>query len=411
MRARLLLAAAVACLAFSPRASGQAPKRLLVVDPLPKGAAERIAGQVADLPWTLEHVRAARRGTAMDTGVAEGLAREPGVGAVLWVEEDSGGFVLHLYDAEQHQVVERQLPRAAGTSPLARSAALEALALAVRSGLSALSAETGASGAASGGSASAPGGSGNAATTQSTATEQPSASTDAAEQHAETKPAERQHVKPPDSDSDSDSEPDSEPEPDSDSEPEPDSEPDAATDARSPTLILAAAWAAAIDGQSPIQHGPSARLGVAFDRLELALEGQLALPADVQDNEIRIDLQRSVALVSASWELVQANRARLAISAGAGIASFARDTRRVATGLRATAADDVQTFAAELELRGRLRLLSSGTVALDLELGAGVLALPAAPTLRYEGTSGRVEHALWAVQPQLRLGPVLSLSL
>lgn len=411
MRARLLLATALATLAFPVPAWGQAPKRLLVVDPLPKGAAERIAGQIADLPWTMEHVRGARPGAAVDARVAEGLAKERGVGAVLWVEEDGSGFALHLLDAEKHQVVERQLPRAQGASPLARSAALEALALAVRSGLSTLSAEAGASSAAMSASATTPegdaGGSGGSTATQSAAGEKSSA-TDAAQhdaaaaQHAESKPPEPKQ--PPEREADDDDAT----EPDEDEHEAPEG---GASTGSAPALILAAGWAAALDGQSPIQHGPSARLGIALNRLELALEGELALPEEVRDEQVHINLQRSVALASVSLEIVHTARAQLAIAAGAGIASFARDTQQVASVLRATAPNDVQTFAAELEARGRVSLISTAAFVLDLEFAAGVLALPAAPTLQYQGAQGRVEHALWSVQPQLRIGPVVRVSL
>ena len=140
MRAGLALAAAVACLWSTQFAAGQAPARLIVQGPLPAGVAERIAGQTADLPWSIE----LRTTTTTPSGhSAAVLAAEHRARAVLWVDEAPEGFVLHVFDAAQRSAIERRFPRshAAGDVSQGRSAALESLALAVRSALQALNAE------------------------------------------------------------------------------------------------------------------------------------------------------------------------------------------------------------------------------------------------------------------------------
>jgi hypothetical protein len=384
-------------------ANAQARLRLLVQDDLPAGAAERIEGQIADLPWSMEPAAG-----AIATHEAEAIAEARGARAVLWITEDANGFALSLFDAGRRRWLERRFPRArgGGNEALGRSAALESLALAVRSALRAMSEEPAAAHATSGGgtpAVNATGGEGRAATataTENTTNAQPRTSgSDSG------------------SDSDSDADSDSASDSDSDAEESPGitfthDDPSVRSGATHPALIAAVAWTAALDGQSPVQHGPAARLGIAWDRLEVAAEGELTLPAELNDGQTRIALQRSVALATVSFEVAASQRLSLAAAGGIGVAWFARDTRSVAAGLEATEASTLQAFATELELRGRLRLVGGTGAALDLELCAGALVLPAAPVLRYERSGGgRVEHPLWRLAPHLRLGPYLRVPL
>jgi hypothetical protein len=175
-------------------------------------------------------------------------------------------------------------------------------------------------------------------------------------------------------------------------------------------VILAGGWGGALDGQSPVQHGPWARVGVAFGRFEVAAGGEIALAANIHDDEATLRVRRSDVLASGAFAFVQGARAHAAVALDLGLASFARETRiALPSTLTATPADSAQSFAFGVELRGGVQLVSSRTFALELELSAGVLVLPAAPVLRYEGMNGRVEHALWLLQPQLRLGPRIRL--
>jgi hypothetical protein len=174
-------------------------------------------------------------------------------------------------------------------------------------------------------------------------------------------------------------------------------------------LILAGGWGGALDGESPVQHGPWARLGVAFGRFEIAAAGTIGLAADIHDDEATLRVRRSDLLASGAFAFLQGARAHVAVALDVGVASFARETRMVAAPLKANPSDSTQSFTFGAELRGGVQLVSSRTFALELELSIGVLALPAAPVLQYEGAKGRVEHALWLLQPQLQLGPRIRL--
>ena len=155
-------------------------------------------------------------------------------------------------------------------------------------------------------------------------------------------------------------------------------------------------------------HGKPARAGIALGRLELGLGLERGLQARIRDEETTVDEQRTVALASAGLDIVSSRRARLALALGLGVASFARTTRAVQSPeLRPTHASNPVSFAGALELRAALRLLSLGAFALEMELDAGALAVPAAPLLRYDGAHGTVSRALWLVQPHVRMGPLL----
>jgi hypothetical protein len=178
-------------------------------------------------------------------------------------------------------------------------------------------------------------------------------------------------------------------------------------------LVLAGGWGGALDGESPVQHGPWARIGVAFGRFEIAAAGEIALVQDIKDREATLRVRRSDVLASGAFALLQSSRAHAAVAVDLGVGSFARETRVVPPStLTATPPNSTQSFALGIELRGGVQLVSSRTFALELELSAGVLVLPAAPVLSYDGgAGGRVEHALWLLQPQLRLGPRIRLGI
>jgi hypothetical protein len=152
-------------------------------------------------------------------------------------------------------------------------------------------------------------------------------------------------------------------------------------------------------------------VGVGFGRFEVAAAGETSLDADIEDDEARLRVRRSDVLASGAFAFVQGARAHAAVAVDVGVASFARETQVRSAALLATPSDSKQSIAFGVELRGAVQLVSSRTFALELELSAGVLVLPAAPVLSYEGMGGRVEHALWLVQPQLHLGPRIRLGI
>ncbi len=395
-----LVVALVAVAAGSPVASSQEEHALLLIAPVPAGAEERIAGQISDLPWRLSKAE----GLAKTVAAAHAAALARGARAALWLEADDEGIVLRLYDPRRRRLLERRFE--AGTGALARSAALEAMALSARSALRAIGADEvmgeevgGAAGTGTGAGAGADGGTGTG-TGRSTGTGLDPDSD-------------------PDPDTDPDQDPDSNSDPDPEPEPEPDTDPDSDADSVSSSvplaLTLAAGWNSAIDGQTSTgQQGPFARVGVALARLEFAVQLQTALAADIERSGVALGLTRKLALASVAIDLHRGSRARIALGAVGGIAHFHRATRSLASGLRGDPADadgerDTLSAAFGLELRASLLLLDGAHSRFEIELTAGALCVPAAPVLRYDLPTGRQDRALWLFEPFVQLGPRLQL--
>jgi hypothetical protein len=407
MRGGWALAAVAVCgLWAQPGFAQTRENRLLVIEPLPEGVAERIAGQTADLAWTIDHAAVDASGVQAATR----LAAEHHARALLWVVQDGGGFTLRLFDARKRRVLERRFDHDARGGMMARSAALESLALALRSSLRALEAEEDVGQAVS--EDAALGGSGTP-DTRSGGGEMPGAGnargngTDATRnpRAQNTQPGREKQQESARAQTESSANEEEEEEEEAEGPPVPPMR------AGALALVLAGGWSGALDGQSPLQHGPWARVGVAFARVELAAQGDLGLGTDVRYPEATLHVGRSVALASAAYDVLQGARARVALGLEAGVASFARETTAVGAGLTETHATSLQSLALGCELRAGVQLIASHALALDLELDAGLLALPAAPVLRYPGANGSVDHALWVLQPALQLGPRLRIAL
>jgi hypothetical protein len=368
-----------AALARSQAGQPTAPQRLAILEPLSQPTFERIAGQTADLPWTLTRVPGSDEADPMRRAVE--ATAQLGARAVLWVTRDAASaFVLRMYDPERRRLLERRFELDTKGTALAESAALEAVALSVRSALQALSADEAVGEAVENGAIAA-----DAASAAKAASDASRA--DAASQ-----------TKPQPADADARNADDG----------ATSSGPSAAEPGKR-ALTLGTGWALALDGQSPVQQGPWARLGLVLGRIELAAHVQTGLKAGVRVSQTRVTLQRRTALAVASLSTLDGPRVALAIGVAAGVASFARTTTSVAAGLSPTKASDKLAFAFGLELRGRLALLSGSAARLGLELAVSAMAVPAAPLLRYDTAGTRVERKLWPVQPELRLGPYLQL--
>jgi hypothetical protein len=385
MRARVALGAALLWLGWTAPGSGQqnaqaASARLLLLSPVPAAVEERIAGQIADLAWVSERVPGALEPDPLRAAAREAASK--GARAVVWVTRAAdGAYQLELYDPAKRRLLERRFALDKAEGALAESAALEALALAVRSALRALEADETVGetivakvDAGSIESGQKPSAGGQAATSAQTSKRGATSATNqtwAEERATQSASGAGSHA----------------------------------------ALLVAGGWDLALDGQSPVMHGPWACLGVALGPVELSAEAQTALATEVSDAQTTLSLQRKVALATAALELVRKDRLQLALGAGAGLASFARETTQVAAGLRATAGANSLALALGLELRGRIALLSGSLASFGLELAAGALVIPAAPVLRYQGSAGRVEHALWFIEPHVHLGPYLRLEL
>jgi hypothetical protein len=372
-----------AALARSQAGQAAPPLRLAILEPLAQPTFERIAGQTADLPWALMRVPAGEEADPMRR--AAGASAQLGARAVLWVTRDAASaFVLRLYDPARQRLLERRFELEGGGAALEESAALEALALSVRSALQALSADE-AVGEAVEKSAV---GSASASAAKAATAAQDASHADATSRTQPGPPNARNAA-------------------------------DAATRSGRGTaelgkraITLGAGWALALDGQSPVQQGPWARLGLVLGRLELAAHVQTGLEAVVRDPQTRVTLQRRAALAVASLSALRGPRLDLALGVAVGAAWFARGTTKVFTlALSPTQATDKPAFAVALELRARFVMLSGSAARLGLELAANAMAVPAAPLLRYENGGARVERKLWPVEPELRLGPYVQLGL
>jgi len=109
-----------------------------------------------------------------------------------------------------------------------------------------------------------------------------------------------------------------------------------------PALIAGAGWDFAVDGQSWLQHGPLARLGIALGRVELAAELETGLRVERSDGQARFSLQRRAAVLDVDLSVLERARFAFALGAQIGAASFARRTLSVGSGLKATSPDAIQ---------------------------------------------------------------------
>jgi hypothetical protein len=391
---------------------------LVVLEPISQAVFDRLAGQTSDLLWQLTRVRVPASGDrVMRAGAA---AVEFRARAVAWIARDAAGaFVLNVYDPSGKRLVTRRFALERNSSGLAESAAVEALALSLRSILRALAADEPVGEAVVDQAGDAPQtGTGSATADHppdaqpsgsehpsKTATSETSTTTDAANRARTTN--EDQPAKSP---RETGSERDDDTDLDTNGERD-DLDTVGGAGRRQLALILGAAWDLALDGESPLQHGPVARLGVAFGRVQLAALLQTGLDAERQDPQTRVRLRRRAALVDAEFTFFERARLALALDAAAGVASFERTTIWVAPGLKPSDPVDKAAFVLGIALRARIALLRGKAASFGLELEGGALIAPAAPVLRYQGSSGRVEHALWPVQPHLHLGPYLRLEL
>ncbi len=414
MRACVALGAAlVALLGSAALASGQTnapavPARLLLLSPLPAGVEARITGQTADLPWQLQRV--AGRAGEDRLQVAAQAARASQARAALWVtREDNGAYTLRLYDPRKHRLLERRFELDPAAGALADSAALEALALAVRSALRALAADqtvgeavaagAGSDEAGGGGTGAGAGAGKGTGTGGGTGTGTGAGAGKGAGKGAHggtissagggTGTSEGAGT----------------------GEDGGGGEGSAVPAGRRVALAASGGWDLALDGQSPLQQGPWARLGVALGRVELAAEAQTALAVTLRDPQTRITLRRHVLLGGASLDVVRRARVQLALGAAAGVAAFARKTTRVDAGLQPAPAHTPLAFALGLALRARFVLLSGARASFGFELALGALVVPAAPVLRYDNARDHVDRALWLIQPHAHLGPYLRLKL
>ncbi|MBX3245957.1 MAG: hypothetical protein KF901_02105 [Myxococcales bacterium] len=124
------LAAVIGVIALSGASLAQERVRLLT--PLPGDLEARVEGQTSDLAWAIER----HPGVARDLDEAQ--AASGGARVVVWVSRTSRGTRLHFADVPARRLLVRDFDAGSGEE-LESSAALESLAVALRSALVALS--------------------------------------------------------------------------------------------------------------------------------------------------------------------------------------------------------------------------------------------------------------------------------
>lgn len=272
----------------------------------------------------------------------EAATRAEGARVVLWVETGRDGLRLHFADVRDRRLLVRDFS-APNDEAFGGSATLESVAVAVRSALQALSL-----GGEVGVAAPPP--------------------------------------PPPD--------------------PEPIATPPPTPRAVEASLDAELGWWAALDGESPVQHGPTFRLGLRTRRLLVGLAGEVGLGAQLSDPLTQVSLTRHAALVDLGVVLLDRPRGGIELAARLGLARYRRGEvePRVAGVVPAPAHTSTSAL---VGLRLGAEVSPRPRFALRLDLGVDVL--PSAPTLRYADEAGNVtiRNDLWMLQPRAALSIVV----
>jgi hypothetical protein len=285
-----------------------------------------------------------RASTPRDLDEATRLSR--GARVVIWVEALPNGLRLHFVDVRERRLLVRDFG-APNDEPFGGSANVESVAVAVRSALQALSL---------GGEVGV--------------------------------------AAPP-------------PTPDPRVEPNEPATPIAPTDESPPVVVeVDAGWWTALDGESPIQHGPTLRLGLRRARLVLGLGGEVGLGARLTDALTRVTVTRHVAFFDFGAAMFVRPRGGLDLLARVGVARIARgEVEARVDGLSPEPATTTTSVLFGLRLVGHVALGEH----LAVRLLVGADAIPSAPVLRYADDAGntQIRNRFWWLQPGVALAIVV----
>ncbi|MCB9601515.1 MAG: hypothetical protein H6721_25965 [Sandaracinus sp.] len=328
-----------ACLAVSALcASASAQETARVVTPLPADLDERLEGQTTDLDWRLTRTR-----MPVPRDLDDAARRSRGARVVIWVETLETGLRLHFVDVRDRRLLVRDFA-APNDEAFGGSANLEAVAVAVRSALQALSlgGEVG---------VAAP--------------------------------------------------------PPVVAEPEPIPVPTPPPEPATPTSVEAeAGWWLALDGESPTQHGPSLRFALRRKRLVVGLGGEVGLGVRLQDELTRVTVTRHAATVDLGVGLLDGTRGSLDLLARAGIARFRRgEVETRVDGLSPAPAESTTSALAGLRLVGTFA--PTPNLGIRLSVGADALPAAPVLRYADEAGNTQIRNRFWVLQPTIALTLVI----
>jgi hypothetical protein len=167
-----------------------------------------------------------------------------------------------------------------------------------------------------------------------------------------------------------------------------------------------AGWWTALDGESPLQHGPTLRLGLRRARLVLGLGGEVGLGARLTDPLTRVTVTRHAAFAELGAGLHVGARGGLDLLARVGVARIARgEVEARVDGLSPEPATTTTSALFGLRLVGHVALADH----VALRFGVGADAIPSAPVLRYADEAGntQIRNRFWWLQPSVALAIVV----
>lgn len=172
------------------------------------------------------------------------------------------------------------------------------------------------------------------------------------------------------------------------------------------SIEVEAGWWVALDGESPLQHGPTLRLGLRRARLVMGLGGEVGLGARLSDSLTRVTVARHTAFLDVGASLVGGARGGLDLVLRLGVARIARgEVEARVEGVAPEPAVTVTSVLVGTRLSANIALGSH----LALRLGLGADVLPAAPVLRYADEAGetQIRNRFWWLQPSVLVALVV----
>lgn len=171
---------------------------------------------------------------------------------------------------------------------------------------------------------------------------------------------------------------------------------------------VALGWQAVLDGESSYgQQGPLIRLAVAIDRFEVGLFGSVAVPVELQADELSVRYSRSTAFASTAFAFISHPVIRISTGPAIGMLILWRSPSVYTDEL----IPEPSAFRSSLLLRWEARLhwvagwLSRG---LGLEITFAVDGIPYPPVFSIEEEDGTEipQSSFWVVQPVVALSLV-----